>query len=244
MDTENRPIKIKDIVISNGDIINTVKVISDVYYKPVGADSKMRRFFKIQCLKCGELLEASEISLKHSKTGQCRHCRSNAGRMKGNPQNHNSYEFYGDLCIGYTNSGEQFFIDTEDYEKVKDYCWRISAQGYVETTRNKQKFKMHRLLLDAPAGKDVDHKNRIRNYNLKSNLAIVTRAENCQNRGDYKNNTSGKTGVYFHKAENKWRTYIHVNRQRINGTAHETLEAAIMERKALEQQYFTYVASL
>ena len=68
---------------------------------------------------CGGIDEARELGLKHGMVGQCKHCRSNKGRLKGNPQNHNRYEFIDDLCIGYTNDNKQFFIDKEDYKKLK-----------------------------------------------------------------------------------------------------------------------------
>ncbi len=235
---------IKDIVVSKGDIIKSIKVISDVFYKPVGKANKMRRYFKIQCLKCGETMEALEISLKHKRTGQCKRCRSNEGRMKGNPQNHNKYDFFNDICIGYTNNGEQFFIDSEDYEKVKDYCWHINAQGYVATQKDKKKILMHRMLLNVPNDKDVDHNNRIRNWNLKNNLTIVTQRENNQNHSIYKNNTSGTTGVYFDKVSGLWRTYINIDKQRIYGGNFKTINDAINNRKELEAKYFCYLKEL
>ena len=30
----------------------------------------------------------------------------------------------GECTYGITVKGDRFIIDTEDYEKVKDYCWR------------------------------------------------------------------------------------------------------------------------
>lgn len=241
---DNKGNEIKNIIISKGDIIDTIKVISDVFYKPIGKHKKMRRYFKIQCLKCGEIMETSEILLKHNRTGQCKHCRSNKGRMKGNPQNHNQYDFCGNICIGYTNSGEQFFVDKEDYDKIKDYCWHINARGYVTTQKNKKKILMHRFLLNVPDDKDVDHNNRIRNWNLKDNLTIVTKKENNQNNTTYKNNTSGATGVYFDKTSGLWKTYINIGKQRIYGGKFTTMDDAINNRKELETKYFYYLNEL
>lgn len=122
---------ISNIIISKGDIINNIEIISDVYYKEIGKTKKRRRYFKIKCLKCGEISEARELALKHKQTGQCLHCRSNIGRMKGNPRNYNKYEFCGNIGIGYTNKNEQFFFDKEDYDAIRNYCWSINGQGYV-----------------------------------------------------------------------------------------------------------------
>ena len=190
---------------------------------------------------CGGIDEARELGLKHGMVGQCKHCRSNKGRLKGNQQNHNRYEFIDDLCIGYTNDNKQFFIDKEDYEKIKDYCWHINKHGYVETQKNKEKILMHRFILNAPNNKDVDHNNRIRNYNLKDNLTIVTKKENNQNNSVYKNNTSGITGVSFDKNQRLWRSYININGKRIYGDSSYDIEVAINSRKELEHKYFYYL---
>jgi len=232
---------IKDIVISNGDIINDVEVISDVYYKEIGKTKKKRRYFQIKCLKCGEISEAREIALKHKQTGQCLHCRSNVGRMKGNPQNHNRYEFYNDIGIGYTNKNERFYFDKEDYDIIKNYCWQMNQQGYVQTQKNKKKILMHRLLLNVPNDKDIDHNNRMRNYNLKGNLTIVTKKENNQNNSIYKNNTSGKTGVSFDKNIGRWRSYINIDKKRIYGGLFDNIDDAIKSRNILEEKYFDYL---
>ena len=176
--------------------------------------------------------------------GQCKHCRSNKGRLKGNPQNYNRYEFIDDLYIGYTNDNKQFFIDKEDYEKIKDYCWHINKHGYVETQKNKEKILMHRFILNVPNNKDVDHNNRIRNYNLKDNLTIVTKKENNQNNSVYKNNTSGITGVSFDKNQGLWRSYININGKRIYGDSSYDIEIAINSRKELEHKYFYYLNNI
>lgn len=233
--------KIKNIIISKGDIIGTVKVISDVYYKEIGKDKKKRRYFKIRCLLCGELLEARELALKHGDTGQCKHCRSNVGRMKGNPQNHNKYIFIDNIGIGYTNNDEEFYFDKEDYEKIKDYCWHINKQGYVQTQKDKKKILMHRFLLNATDNSNIDHNNRIRNWNLKDNLTIVTKKENNQNNSIYKNNTSGVTGVSFDKNQGTWRSYINIDKKRIYGDSSDDIDVAINSRKELEKKYFYYL---
>lgn len=227
--------------INNGDIINTVQVVSDMYYKEIGKYKKKRKYRKIKCLLCGNITEARELALKHGKTGQCRHCRSNVGRMKGNPQNHNRYKFINNIGIGYTNNGEQFYFDLEDYDKIKDYCWHINKHGYVETQKNKKQILMHRFILNAPSNKDVDHINRIRCYNLKNNLKIVTKKENNQNNTIYKNNTSGVTGVSFDSKTGLWKSYININGERIYGEFSNDINIAIRSRKQLEQKYFYYL---
>nr|DAZ13696.1 MAG TPA: endonuclease [Caudoviricetes sp.] len=236
--------EIKNKEIKNGDIINTIQVISDAYYKEIGKNKKKRKYRKIKCLTCGNITETSELALKHGNTGQCKHCRSNAGRMKGNPNNNNHYDFINDIVIGYTNDNKQFYCDLEDYDKIKNYCWRINKHGYVETQKNKRKILMHRFIMNVPDDKDIDHINRIRCYNLKSNLNIVTKKENNQNNSIYKNNTSGITGVSYDTYSGLWKSYININGKRINGTSSENIDVAINSRKELEKKYFYYLNSI
>lgn len=172
-----------------GDIFGNLQIV-DLFEKYFYYSSRTRRekMAIVKCLKCnsGELIETKLKQLLKGNTGMCKHCRSNIGRMKGNPQNYNTYIFTDNFIIGHTNNGKEFYIDIDDYEKIKDYCWHINAQGYVATQKNKKKILMHRLITNAPPDKDVDHKNRMRNYNLKSNLNIVTKKENNQNHSIYK----------------------------------------------------------
>jgi hypothetical protein len=235
---------IRNIVISNGDIIDNLKVVSDVYYKEVGKDRKKRRYFKVLCLNCNNETEIREISLKKHKTGICKHCRSNKGRMKGNPKNNNTYTFCDNFVIGYTNLGEDFYFDKEDYDLIKNYTWRINANGYVETQKNKKKILMHRLVSNAPYSVIIDHKNRMRNYNLKENLSLVSKKENNQNHSTYKNNTSGVTGVSWDKGAKKWRVSIGINNKRIYGGLFNNIKDAINKRLELEKKYFTYVQNI
>lgn len=234
-------IRTKDIIISKGDIINNIEVISDVYYKEIGKSNKRRRYFQIKCLNCNQITEAKELSLKHGETGQCKHCRSNIGRMKGNPQNHNKYIFVDNIGIGYTNNNEEFYFDKEDYDKIKDYCWHINKHGYVQTQKNKKQILMHRFLLDVTDNSNIDHNNRIRNWNLKNNLTIATKKENNQNNSIYKNNTSGVTGVSFNKEQGLWRSYINIDNKRIYGDSSYDINIAINSRKELEKKYFYYL---
>ena len=51
------------------------------------------------------------------------------------------------------------------------------------------------------------------------------------------NNKSGTTGVIWHKAAEKWRAYIMVNRKQINLGLYEDLEEAVKARKSAEVKY-------
>jgi hypothetical protein len=95
-----------------------------------------------------------------------------------------TYDLSNEYGIGYTDiTNEKFIFDLEDYNKIKDYCWRKSTNGYiVEYHYVNGKYKihyMHRLIANAPKGMVVDHINHNKNDNRKSNLRICTQEQNA-----------------------------------------------------------------
>ena len=63
----------------------------------------------------------------------------------------NDYEIQEDYVIMYTARGEPFFVDLEDFWKVKDICWHIDEQGYVKGKVNGKNTRIHRLVTDCPS---------------------------------------------------------------------------------------------
>ena len=57
----------------------------------------------------------------------------------------------------------------------------------------------------------IDHINHDKADNRLVNLREATYAENHKNHTKRVDNTSGVTGVGFHKRDNRWRAYIQVN---------------------------------
>ena len=74
---------------------------------------------------------------------------------------------------------------------------------------------MHRFLLSAASGMDVDHANGNTLDNRRCNLRACTHAENLRNlQGRTK---GGRTkGVWFDAQRNKYQAYISVNGKRIH----------------------------
>jgi len=86
------------------------------------------------------------------------------------------------------SSGVLIWIDEEDFERISRYRWRDDGRGYaVRKSRGCPTVKMHREILGLSCGDgEVDHINRNRMDNRKSNLRLVTRSQNQWNRADPK----------------------------------------------------------
>jgi hypothetical protein len=109
--------------------------------------------------------------------------------------------------------GKIALVDDEDYEYLMQWKWHVASGRYasraiVLPNGKKTKISMHRSIMSCPELYEVDHINRNTFDNQKSNLRMVTRKQNADNRGTFKNNTSGAKGVCFHNG--KWQaSYKH-----------------------------------
>lgn len=109
-------------------------------------------------------------------------------------------------------------VDDKDFEYLNQFKWHFHS-GYA--ARNKwenKKFttiRLHRLLINCPKGKEIDHINKNKLDNRKSNLRICTRSENIANRTKNKNNTTGFKGVTYLKANKTFMAQISINGKKI-----------------------------
>jgi hypothetical protein len=82
-------------------------------------------------------------------------------------------------------------IDDSDWDIVKDYHWRIYksfntyyARGYLKNlpVKSQKQIRMHRLIMDAPDGVEVDHENRNGLDCRRQNLRLITHSGNQRNK--------------------------------------------------------------
>lgn len=87
-------------------------------------------------------------------------------------------------------------IDQDDYKNLKKFSWHahcfrnpsgkkiLTAKATVyDEKRMVKTIYMHRLLMNAKPGQEVDHINRNRLDNRKKNLRFCTRQQNNRNKG-------------------------------------------------------------
>jgi hypothetical protein len=103
---------------------------------------------------------------------------------------------------------EYALVDDEDYARLCDFPWRKIKSGYACANSKRKWLYLHRIVMNAEPGEQIDHKNRDRLDCRKCNLRIVTSAQNHMNAGLHGRNTSGYKGVSFNKHAGRWRAYI------------------------------------
>lgn len=133
-------------------------------------------------------------------------------------------------------------VDDEDFEFLNQMKWFFNlknkqSSGYAQ--RNKylgsKKYKtvyMHREIMKARDGQEVDHINGNSLDNRKSNLRLVSHAINMRNRKSVPNTTSIYVGVHLHKLTQKWRAQIKINNKVVSLGLFKTQELA---REARDQ---------
>lgn len=120
-------------------------------------------------------------------------------------------------------------------------CSRYVSHGYRIGSRVKH-ILMHHMIarwmgLEILPGFEVDHKNREPYDNQRDNLRVVTQSINGHNTGLYTNNTSGVTGVDWHKSSGKWQASIRVQGRKIYLGLFTSFEDAVAARIAGERRY-------
>ncbi|MCX5634031.1 MAG: AP2 domain-containing protein [Phycisphaerae bacterium] len=104
-------------------------------------------------------------------------------------------------------------VDPQDYQKLYQYPWLLleskSENFYAVRCDDKTIMRMHRVIMNAPAGVIVDHKDGNGLNNTKQNLRFATRSQNnCNKRRFKKDATSRYRGVSREKGRRKYRANI------------------------------------
>lgn len=114
-------------------------------------------------------------------------------------------------------SGDLFWRVSRGRVKAGRVAGSVNYRGYRSVKVDGRDCLAHRLIWLMAHGQmpeaDIDHIDGDRLNNRLENLREATRAENGQNVGVQSNNTSGFTGVTWHKGAKKWKAQIGVSRR-------------------------------
>ncbi len=166
---------------------------------------------------CSGEIKAKGYCNRHYE--QTRRCGKTLKRTLRDP---NEIAIKGDIAeiVLYDRKSQEIaraIIDVEDVKKAEKHKWSLSTKGYVATTVKGRIIKIQNILgMPNKASRVVDHRDRNKLNNRKSNYRYCTNKENVRNSGISKNNVSGYKGVSWDKLKQKWRAAIMVNRKSIH----------------------------
>lgn len=137
-------------------------------------------------------------------------------------------------------------VDDEDYEWLSEFTWRAhSSNGITDSCamtnlEERKNVRMHRMIMNAKPGEEVDHKNGKKFDNQRSNLRICSRSQNGRNvHGRW--GQSKYIGVSQDWRRGTWNAYINLDGKRTYIGAFETEEEAAKARdikaKELHKEY-------
>jgi len=117
----------------------------------------------------------------------------------------------------------------------------LNPAGYVLISVKSGRYMAHRLAFLYMLGRfpldQTDHINHNRSDNRWANLRDINNLDNGRNISMKKTNTSGITGVYWHKKNNNWCSRIAVNGKTINIGSFDNKTDAAIARLMAEQKY-------
>lgn len=113
--------------------------------------------------------------------------------------------------LSFNVGGKRVLVDEDDLFLVAQFCWRLT-QRYVTTNKvisgKQTTIRLSRLIMNAPVGMQVDHRNRNTLDNRKANLWVCTAQQNSWNVPMRRNNRSGFKGVSLVPPTNRWRATL------------------------------------
>lgn len=222
----------------------------------VNAKGGQRSAWLCEC-ECGKRIVVTGDKLKNGNTKSCGclqkekaakslkeiHKKIDYHIINASKRKQNTYDLSGDYGIGYTSNANDdginyFYFDLEDYDKIKNYCWSFANNYVVANSLDKKcNIRMHRLIMDAPDDKVVDHKRHTTYDNRKENLRVVTPAQNTRN---IKKNRDmvNKKYVGVQQRGKKYRAQINFDNNRYYLGTFDTFEEAVKARQQAEEKYY------
>lgn len=136
--------------------------------------------------------------------------------------------------IYYCYANDELLFFTDD-KRVMDHNWGKFADGYACSRINKEFVAVHRFISKPLDNELVDHINRNKKDNRKSNLRNTDKSINAFNAKMRSTNKSGITGVHWRKDTKKWEASIKKNYKKYTLGDYATKEEAMAARKAAER---------
>jgi hypothetical protein len=142
--------------------------------------------------------------------------------------------------------GKIAIVDDKDFDRLNAHKWCAEKQrtGKFYAARGIwippiiHHVYMHREIMNAPKGLDVDHiREQDTLDNRRSNLRLATRSQNMCNQRKRKDNISGYKGVHWHNQAKKWQAQININGKGISLGLYSAVEDAARAYDAAAIKY-------
>lgn len=121
-------------------------------------------------------------------------------------------------------------VDDADALLVEGHVWRpvkVRDTFYAYTTIAGKTVYMHRVIMGAQPGQEVDHEGHNTLDNRRQKLRVATSSQNNSNKGISRANTSGYKGVSWDNQAGRWRASIKKDgKKRVLGLHDDPLMAA------------------
>lgn len=144
------------------------------------------------------------------------------------------------------SQGKFAIVDTADFDWLNQWKWTVIHQTPNSPWYAYRPFlidgkrvnvRMHRLIINAPNGVEVDHRDGDGLNNRRSNLRFATRQQNACNRKANIGNKSGAKGVFWYKRTKMWRVAIGIKRKQIHIGYFKTKAEAIEAYRKASMQF-------
>ena len=147
----------------------------------------------------------------------------------------------GEVAYILLSGGREAIVDMDQLQNVTEgYRWCAVGAGYVTTT-TRPRITLHRLIMNAPAGMDVDHINHNTLDCRRSNLRITSRSQNLQNqRITGRKNGSGQKNVAWNRSWNKWVVSLMCQGKIYYGGGFDDFDAAVAKASDLRRAIHTH----
>lgn len=214
-----------------GVVYNNLLVRLDLGLVEQGTLGKNQRYVLADCLRCGSVTK--KYALAKLRNGHTKSC--------------------GCLMIDTVRSlktkhGMVYSKVYKCWQNMKTRCDNPSSSDYhhyggrgityEESWKDFSEFWSH-MKDTYQEDLELDRIDVNGNY-FKENCRWTSRSENTYNTRISEKNTSGRTGVYFHKRDLKWQASIQVEGKQVSLGYFETFEAAVKAREQAELKVYGY----
>lgn len=142
-------------------------------------------------------------------------------------------------------------VDLDDVAFIKAHAWYVLPSGYVARSLPRDYSSgrpvrgiayLHRELLGLARGdrREGEHKNRNRLDNRRSNLLIVSHAQNAQNVSPQRGRSSRYRGVDWKKDKQRWRATVTLAGRQIHVGYFDNELAAASAASCKRQELMTH----